>query len=288
MNELNRRSFFKGLGVAATAAVAVQEAGAVQRRGPSEDAVGMLYDSTLCIGCQACVVACREANGLPPERDEQGLYDVAQDLSGKTKNVIKLYREDDQYCFMKMQCMHCVDPACVSVCMFGALHKGPKDIVEYDPGACIGCRYCQVACPFLVPKFEWDTATPKIVKCELCRHREQGPACCEVCPRGAVIYGKRSELLAEAHRRIEAEPDRYYPKVYGETDAGGTAVLYLASVPFEKLGLPDLGSEPVPKLSETVQHGIYQGFIAPAALYAGCAFLMWRNRRAEGDQEDQS
>jgi ferredoxin len=172
--------------------------------------------------------------------------------------------------------------------MLGALKKREKGIVSYDPSLCIGCRYCQMACPFGVPKFEWAKAAPKIVKCELCRHRlvkGQLPACVEVCPRKAVIYGTRAELLEEAHRRLAEHPDRYVPKVYGEHDGGGTQVLYLAHVDFAKLGLPDLGTEPVAKTQRAIQHGIYKGFVAPVALYALLGAVMLRNRArpAEGE-----
>lgn len=288
MMTVDRRSFFKGLGVAATAAIATEsQSGAVEIKEPLPDAMGMLYDATRCIGCQACVVACRQANDMPPERSEDGLHDAPRDLSSSTKNIIKLCRDGDKTSFVKMQCMHCVDPACVSACMFGALHKAERGVVAYNVDRCIGCRYCQVACPFNVPKFEWDDPTPKIVKCELCRHREEGPACCEVCPAQAVVYGRRTELLAEAHRRIEENPGRYVPKVYGEFDGGGTQVLYLSAVPFVTLGLPDLGNESVPHLSETVQHGIYQGFTVPIAIYGLLAGVIWRNRRAEAKSEEE-
>ena len=154
------------------------------------------------------------------------------------------------------------DPACAGACMLGSLHKDEvTGIVAYDPDYCVGCRYCQMACPFNVPKFEFKKASPKIVKCELCRHRVkeaatvvggftryppgQGPACCEVCPRQAVIYGKRDELLADAKRRIAENPGRYsQDRVYGETEVGGTQVLYLSHVPFEKLGSPSSGTVP--------------------------------------------
>ena len=283
---LDRRSLLKGLVTAGTAAasgqVVVSEAAV--RVVPAPDAVGMLYDSTLCIGCKACVEACREANGLEADTAyfPGELYQAPVALSARAKNVIKLYREGEKTAFMKAQCMHCVDPACTSACMLGALKKREKGIVSYDASLCIGCRYCQMACPFGVPTFEWAKAAPKIVKCELCRHRlVEGrlPACVEVCPRGAVIYGTRADLLKEARRRLAAHPDRYVPKVYGEHDGGGTQVLYLAAVPFEKLGLPDLGTEPVPSTARTVQHGIYRGFVAPVALYAALGAVLIRNRR---------
>jgi Fe-S-cluster-containing dehydrogenase component len=266
---------------------------AAVRVAPPPDAVGLLYDSTLCIGCKACVEACRAANGLEPDTAyfPGGLYQAPVDLSARAKNVIKVYREGGTSAFMKAQCMHCLDPACTNACMLGALKKREKGIVSYDASLCIGCRYCQMACPFNVPKFEWAKAAPKIVKCELCRHRlAEGklPACVEVCPRGAVIYGTRADLLEEAHRRLAAHPDRYVPKVYGEHDGGGTQCLYLAAVPFEKLGLPALGTESVPTTARSVQHGIYRGFIAPAALYAALGAVLLRNRkRAQGEKKGE-
>ena len=166
--------------------------------------------------------------------------------------------------------MHCVDPACTNACMLGALKKREHGIVSYDPNLCIGCRYCQMACPFNVPKFEWAKAAPKIVKCELCRHRAEGaalaktdgfsrypkghgPACAEVCPREAVISGTSDELLSEAKRRIAANPDRYaVPEGSAENlrrnrRRAARRCSTSRTCPFEKLGLPDLGKEPGPR-----------------------------------------
>jgi Fe-S-cluster-containing dehydrogenase component len=202
--------------------------------------------------------------------------------------VIKLYADGSTQSYMKAQCMHCVDPACVSACMLGSLKKREFGIVTYDVDYCIGCRYCEVACPFGVPKFEFAKAAPKIVKCELCKERlaaGQEPACTDVCPRHAVIYGRRTELLKEAKRRIAETPGRYVPKVYGETDGGGTQVLYLSHVPFDRLGLPTLGDEPAPQLARSIQHGVYRGFIAPAALYAALGIVMLRNRKHDAVPE---
>jgi formate dehydrogenase beta subunit len=287
---ISRRAALQGMlvgGAAAAGAVSSSEAAAVR---PPDDAVGLLYDTTLCIGCKACVSACREANDL--EADPTGLgpnYHAPVDLSERAKTVIKLYAEDGATSFMKAQCMHCVDPACTTACMLGALKKREFGIVTYDPDLCIGCRYCEVGCPFGVPKFQWTKAAPKIVKCELCAHRLKAglePACTEVCPRAAVIFGKRSDLLAEARRRIAAEPRRYVPKVYGETDGGGTQVLYLSHVPFEKLGLPPLGDTSAPALARSIQHGVYRGFVAPVALYGVLGFVLWRNRQRSESAED--
>ncbi len=289
---VDRRTLLKGLVVGGAAAAAgPAEASEARRPEAPPDAVGMLYDATLCIGCKTCVVACREANGLPPETPEwtEGLWDAPPGLDEYTKNIIQLYREGDEQSYVKHQCMHCLDPGCVNACMIGALQKRDFGIVTWESDRCIGCRYCQVACPFEVPKFEFHSANPKIVKCELCIHRiKEGkqPACCEVCPRGAIIYGTYDMLLEEAHRRIEASPDRYIQKVYGETDGGGTQVLYISHVPFEKLGFPQgLGDEPVGKMARDVQHGVYKGFIAPTVLYAVLAGVIWRNRRSAGEEE---
>jgi Fe-S-cluster-containing dehydrogenase component len=252
------------------------------------DAVGLLYDTTKCIGCKACVNACREANGLAPDTTwSGGLYHAPLDLSEKAKTVIKLYDDGEQRSFFKAQCMHCLDPACASACMLGAFKKREYGIVSYDVNLCIGCRYCEVACPYGVPKFEWSKASPKMVKCELCNDRiAQGkiPACAEVCPKGAVIYGKREDLLREAKTRLAENPGKYIQKIYGEHDGGGTQCLYLSHVPFEKLGLPVLGTESTPTLQRTIQESVYKGFAAPVALYGLLGFVMLRNRKTEGEQ----
>jgi len=273
---------------AAAAAVPGTAAASGDRHAP-DDAVGMLYDATKCIGCKACVPACKEANGLPADTRVSPLHDMPMSLNARTPNIIKLYQEDGRRSYMKKQCMHCVDPNCAGACMIGALRKREYGIVTWDGDLCVGCRYCHVACPYEVPKFEWQKRVPKIVKCELCNHRIPdggGPACCEVCPSGAVIYGKHDELLAEAHRRIEENPQRYVDHVYGEHEGGGTQVLYLSHVPFEELGLPDLPDKPASQLTREVQHGIYKGFIAPVALYGILGVVMMRNKRMNENNED--
>ena len=301
---MDRRSLIKSLAVGgATVAAGASSAGAFVRKTAPPGAMGMLYDTTLCIGCKTCVVACKQANDMPPDTASSGgLWDAPTDLNGRTKNIIKLYHEGERQSFVKQQCMHCVDPGCASACMLHSLQKDTvTGVVTYDPAYCVGCRYCQVACPFNVPKFEFEKAAPKIVKCELCRHRiedaavqtaggftrypkDQGPACCEVCPREAVNYGRRGELLTEAKRRIAAWPGKYHQdRVYGEFDAGGTQVLYLSHVPFDKIVLPDIGTKPVSETAYTVQEGIYYKvpFVAPVGLFAVLAAVIYRNRRAD-------
>jgi Fe-S-cluster-containing dehydrogenase component len=304
---ISRRDLLKGAVVAGAATAVAGAAEAREAVEPSPDAVGMLYDSTLCIGCRACVTRCKEVNGLPHDRGD-GEYQQPVDLNGSTKNIIKEFKDGEKRALMKQQCMHCVDPSCVSVCMMGALHKegyakrhleGERKgsgIVLWDKYACTGCRYCQIACPFNVPKFEWASAFPSIVKCELCRHRRDerrsdvyglaNPGCCEVCPRQAVVYGERAALLSEARRRIAAEPERYQAHVYGEKEGGGTQVLYLApaGVTFANLGLPDLPDGSSAQFSESVSHAPYLHGVTPIALYAAMAGAIWWNHRKDADR----
>jgi Fe-S-cluster-containing dehydrogenase component len=292
---------------------------------PPPKAVGMLYDATICIGCKACMVGCKEANGMPVDSEmENPIWDSPVDLSPKTLNIIKAYRsgnaevkdrEVDGYSFIKRHCMHCVDPVCVSVCPVTALIKDPEiGVVRYDADVCIGCRYCVYACPFSIPKFDYEKAfSGEIHKCQFCDHRlAEGklPACVEHCPTGASLFGTREQILEEGKRRLSmqsgeeyefprgdlASPDRYpgrignyQPVLYGEKEGGGTQVMMLAGVPFNHLGLPDLPPEPSGKSTETIQHTLYQGLIAPILLFAGLAIAVRRslNRHPQEDQEDQ-
>jgi formate dehydrogenase iron-sulfur subunit len=189
--------------------------------------IGLLFDSTRCIGCGACAAACKEENGLPAEVEPQ--------LTAYTWSVL----EDHEGTYMRRLCMHCLDPTCVSVCPVAALRRSETGAVVYDAARCIGCRYCMMACPFDVPKYQWDRAVPVVGKCNLCTSRLDAgrpTACTEACPTGATLFGERGALLQEAHERLRADPAKYVPHVYGESEAGGTSVLLLSAVPFEKVG----------------------------------------------------
>jgi Fe-S-cluster-containing dehydrogenase component len=288
---MTRRGMLKVLGAAAgAAAVAPAEARTAKVSGP--DDLGLLFDATRCVGCRACSTACRDANDLKPDVATivGAPYDAPVDLNGTTLSVIKQWGSGTSSGYVKAQCMHCADPACASVCMMGALHKGKRGVVKYDVDRCVGCRNCQIACPFNVPKFQWSSASPKIIKCELCRHRwdqGKGPACADACPRGAVVSGSRPALLAEAKRRLAATPSAYKGGIYGETQGGGTACLYLSPVGFEPFGLPALGDQPAPALVETVQHAVYQGFVAPVALFGAFAVVAWKNHRASASGQEE-
>ena len=260
-------------------------------------AVGMLYDATRCIGCQSCVAACAEANQLQPDTRLDPLHQAPRDLNYTTKNIIKLYKPTDgkSYSYVKQQCVHCVDPACVAGCMFKGLKKDPKTgIVTWNSKLCVGCRYCEISCPYHIPKFQWEGFNPKIVKCELCKERlaaGQQPACTSVCPAKAVIFGSRKELLAEAKNRIKQSPGKYYQdRVFGEREGGGTQVLYLSHVPFENLGLPQLPDESVPAKYLKWQKRVYSYLAVPVVLYASVVGVIrnnWKDHQEHVREEEK-
>ncbi len=201
---------------------------------------GLLIDTTQCVGCGSCVDACLEAHGATGDASE------ITGLSAKSRTALV----EHEGVWRRQLCMHCVNPSCASVCPVEALRKTPEGPVVYDESRCLGCRYCMQACPFGVPAYEWSSAKPAVVKCDFCVERQargEPTACAAACPAGATTFGLRDELIREAHERIDQNPDVYQPQVYGEREIGGTSVMFLSAVPFEKLGFPiGLGDEPLP------------------------------------------
>ena len=220
----------------------------------------ILIDTTKCIGCRACQVACKSWNDLPshtPSKFSDSWSNPKYlDSENYTRIIFKEMATPEgemRWHFIKRQCNHCLVPACESACPVGALKKLPEGPVVYNDDTCIGCRYCMMACPFQIPKFEWSKAVPLIRKCTFCADRQvskQDPACVTSCPTGTLIFGERDQLLKEAHRRIGVHPGKYHPAVYGEKIGGGTCKLYLTAASFETLGLnhegfrTDLGDYP--------------------------------------------
>lgn len=286
----------------------------------------MLFDSTLCVGCKACVSKCKEVNDMPPVIDgDQVTWDSARDLSEKTLNVIKVYRDGDAktkdsevngYCFEKRSCMHCVDPGCVSVCPCTAMrHDKVTGIVTHHPDVCIGCRNCMVGCPYNVPQFEYNELFGQIRKCELCNQKGveridkgQMTGCAEACPTGSTLFGPRRELLKEAKRRMQLKPGEIYrypigditrphgyhekevpvykQHIWGEKEAGGTNVMHISSVSFDKLGMPPLEERSASSIAETVQHSVYSFMALPALALAGLTYTVRKNTRDdEGGDE---
>jgi formate dehydrogenase iron-sulfur subunit len=287
--ELDRRTFIKLTG-ATTAACLLP--GKIVRAAPLTGTAvkpkGMLSDLTRCVGCGWCQQACREWNQLATERN---CPDQEADILSADTWTVAEHREVEEdgriiRVYVKRQCMHCLDPACVSACPVGALQKLAGGPVTYDPSRCIGCRYCMVACPFGVPKFEWEAALPMICKCTFCADRQEegmAPACAAACPTGALLFGDRDALIAEAHARIQKEPERYIDHVYGEAEIGGTSWLYLSPIPFQDLGFPALRKEPVTELSEAIAvYGTPSMAVGVAALLGGVRY--WFGRRQGGPE----
>ena len=262
--KLSRRTFFKVNAVGAASLVAApRPASAAAAAGAGANARGVLVDTTRCIGCRACEAACAEANALgePVDAGEEVVFTRTRDTDQRAFTVVNRYPAAPAepsavpVRFAKKQCMHCVEPACVSACPARALEKTAAGPVTYTGNRCLGCRYCMVACPFDVPKFEYEKTEPYVRKCTFCAGRQaegKMPACTEVCPTGALQFGARAELIEEARTRIYQNPGRYVRHIYGEHEAGGTSWLYISDVPLETLGLKaGLRTTPYPELTRT-------------------------------------
>ena len=286
-----------------------QEVRASEAREISDDWMGVLVDLPNCIGCRQCEAACNEANG----------FEVPTDTALKDKSVFLEHRRpgphsyttvnrfpgsgDEEHggLYVKANCLHCNDPACVSACLVNAFSKEPDGAVLYDAWRCMGCRYCMVACPFQIPAYEYGNAlTPQVRKCTLCQnegnpYKGKVPACVRTCPKECLTYGKRSDLLALAHEAIRRHPDVYVDHVYGEHEAGGTSWMYLSSVPFEELiiddgrlnerAFPDLPDEAPPRLTEAIQHSIFKHWMPPVAWFGllGAVMHLSKPERHQGE-----
>jgi formate dehydrogenase iron-sulfur subunit len=271
-----------------------------------------LIDITNCIGCRACQVACKQWNEQDGEDTElePGLgFQNPAVLSAKTYTLIAFHEFLNpeapgglETANVMQRCLHCLEPACVSACPTTALYRRADGPVSYEEDKCIGCRYCVLACPWDVPTSEWNTRTPKISKCTHCADRApqpvpvafngkaladgvgkrfmesiQTPACVKACPADALRYGTRDEMLAIAHKRIADRPDKYVDHVYGEKELGGTSVLYLSKVPFEKLGFTTFGEKPFPAFTRSALGAVPPAVMAVGALL-GASYAFFRKR----------
>jgi formate dehydrogenase iron-sulfur subunit len=278
-----------------------------------------LIDITKCIGCRACQVACKNWNDRDGEETDllgqMGFQNPAT-LSAKTYTLITFHELPDEkapgglnYLFTMRRCLHCLEPACASACPTTALNRLADGPVAYDADKCIGCRYCIWACPWGVPTAEWDSLGPKIQKCTHCADRSEQlpplsrngqaltheqtteysekmpvPACVKACPADALFFGERGQMLQMARNRISDHPDKYVDHIYGEEEAGGTSVLYLSSVPFDKLGFPDVGKKPYPRLSKMALHAVPPAVIALGVLL-GSTYTLLKRRALVKAQE---
>ena len=279
---VSRRDFLKDLIVAGAGASALGDATqpvhASEGPAVSESLMGVLVDIPKCIGCRRCEYACQEAAGFNPPPletfEDKAVFTQARRPVPRSHTVINRYENPLDAAaplYNKFNCLHCIDPACMSACLVSAFSKQEDGPVVYNPNRCMGCRYCMVACPFEIPTYDYDMPlTPQVRKCNLCAHlvpeQQEVPACVKICPAEVMTYGKRSDLLELAHEKIQNEPDVYFDHVYGEHEAGGTSWLWLSSVPFDQVGFKHFGHKAPPRLTETIQHAEFKYFLPP---------LMW-------------
>ncbi len=252
----------------------------------SKESKALLIDITKCIGCQQCSIACKTGHNQPGDPEPT--------LSATAFTAVEPRGEK----FVRRLCLHCEDPSCASVCPVGALMKTAQGAVRYDGHKCIGCRYCMIACPFSVPRYEWQKLAPYVVKCDMCAQRVvagQQTLCAEACPTGATTFGNREDMLMEAHKRIAENPNTYVPRIYGEKEVGGTSVFYISDVPFEKLGFiePPL-NQPMPTLSAAALGEVPTVVTIGGSLLAGLYWFTQRRREvalaetAEREQKERS
>jgi formate dehydrogenase iron-sulfur subunit len=252
-----------------------------------------LIDLTRCTGCRACQVACKQWNQLQAEKTTffsgEG-YQNPPALSERTLTTIR-FRDyprhgENEFAFYKEMCMHCNDPACASVCPVSAFTKTPEGMVIYKPDRCIGCRFCMIACPFGIPKYEWSKVLPLVVKCTGCYSRvKEGllPACAKACP-SAITYGKRADMIALAKERLRTRPDVYYHKIYGLDEAGGTSVLYLSELPFPELGFKLVTPRSLPDLTWKALRLVPTVFLTMGGTLAFVSWLTHRKDRLRREE----
>ena len=260
---------------------------------------GVLVDITKCVGCGSCTVACKMWNNQtyvnPQTKETENAHGFDAELDSNTWTTVQYVKAQkdgkEVLRYVKRQCMHCQDPSCSSVCFAHAFHKTAEGAVQYDPELCVGCRYCMIACPFDVPKYEWEKAFPSIMKWQSCSSKlaqGEAPACASVCPTNALVFGDRDTLLAKAHEIIAAEPDKYVQQVYGEKEVGGTNGLYICDVPFGDLGFPtNLPQTSVPSNVHKFTRFTPAIFIGGAALWSG-VYLYTSRRHAVAEHEGKN
>ncbi|MFC1834645.1 4Fe-4S dicluster domain-containing protein [Thermodesulfobacteriota bacterium] len=300
--EQSRRSFLKvlaGTGIAATLACPDQGSARPAFLPGYPNQFGVLVDTTVCIGCRRCEWACKEWNKLPNQKilkeyeKDQAVFHKIRRTHADTYTVVNRFpnpRDTSKPIYVKKQCMHCYEPGCASSCFVKAFTKQSVGAVTYDASLCVGCRYCMAACPFDIPAYQYyDAFTPEVTKCTFCFDRiakEGGvPACVGICPVETMTFGKRTDLIDIAHKKIRDNPGRYVNHVYGEREVGGTSWLYLSAVPFNMIGFrTDLGTSPIPSLSKPFLSLVSPVFITIPALCMGLyAFKKRRDRMAEED-----
>ncbi len=238
----------------------------------------ILTDVTKCIGCLKCVAACKETNHL--KDDVPRVWQNTDGLSAE--NWTSIISKPDKH-YIRKQCRHCLEPACASACPVGALHKTDSGAVIYDSEKCLGCRYCMMACPYGIPRYDWNKTVPYVKKCMLCYDKlKKGkqPACTDICHEGATIFGERNDLIKLALQRLKENPGKYITKVWGEHEVGGTSVLYLSDVDLGFLSYKThLGNEPLPSTTEPAMESIPYAFLGMGGAMLGLNWIIKRRMK---------
>ena len=216
----------------------------------SAPVVAKLIDTSACIGCKACEVACQEWNDLPPETTVQlGSYQTLPEMTPNFWNLIRFSEHEAEggsfhWLMRKDQCMHCADPGCLAACPApGAIVQYNNGIVDFQQENCIGCGYCMAGCPFNIPKL--SKTTKKVYKCTLCVDRVSvglEPACIKACPTSCLQFGTKEQMLQKANSRVNQLKAAGFKDamVYDPQGVGGTSVvsvLAFGTIP-EAYGLP--------------------------------------------------
>jgi len=244
-----------------------------------------LVDTTTCIGCKACEVACVEWNDMPfGATTFDNTYQTMPETRWNFWNLIKFNehpREDGtvQWLMRKDQCMHCADPGCLAACPAdGAIVQYTNGIVDFNQENCIGCEYCVSGCPFDIPKF--NPGTKKVYKCTLCSDRVgEGlePACIKACPTGCLKFGTKDDMKFIAEERAKQLRDNFGMEkagVYDPESISGTHVIYVlhdATDPERYGGLP---RNPTIPWSYTVWKWLFKPVLGAFALFGGLGVLL--------------
>ena len=268
---IDRRGFLKTMGLVGVTLTVGKSFGATHGKMKNIEFSGILYDSTLCIGCQNCEYTCADQYGLPEPKDAPKVGMIRQ-TNATQRVAINIYKTSKGEQYARKACMHCNEPACASACLTKAMYKTEEGPVIWRESKCIGCRSCMISCPFEIPKFDFNSPNPVIQKCRMCYElmkKGKKPICVDACPQEALLFGKRRDLIEIARTRIYADPGKYNHAIYGENEVGGTGVLYIGAVPFEELGFrTDLGTGSYPEKNKTFLYSV------PAVLILWPAFLL--------------
>ncbi len=262
----------------------------------------VLFNVAKCIGCGSCTVACKLWNDLEFGDSNAHGFDAALAADNWTVvqyHAIKNKEDQSVFRFAKRQCMHCLEPSCASVCFANAITVDESGAVVYSPKKCVGCRYCLIACPFDVPKYEWNKVFPSVMKCQLCNDKlAEGeiPSCVSVCPTGALIFGDRDKLLEKAHAIIATsaatenmEATHYVNEVYGEKQAGGTRWLYISDVPFTELGFPaSVPKKSIPGIVQDYTKWKPGVFLGAAAAFGAIGIYTKRRLKIEEEKAGEN